>query len=89
MVFCIVFYNRGCNKLKTTVTKRFQTVIPASIRKRYSIQGGDRLEWIDDGQIIKVIVIPKDPIGELRGCARGEKLVERLLQTRRKDRDSE
>lgn len=75
--------------MKTTVTKRAQTVIPASIRKRYSIQGGDRLEWIDDGQIIKVIPIPKDPLGQLRGCARGEKLLERLLETRRKDRDSE
>lgn len=75
--------------MKTTVTKRYQTVIPASIRKQYSIQGGDRLEWIDDGQSIKVIVIPKDPISELRGCARGEKLVERLLETRRRDRDSE
>ncbi len=75
--------------MKTTVTKRAQTVIPASIRKRYSIQDGDCLEWIDDGQIIKVIPIPKDPLDELRGCARGEKLLERLLETRRQDRDSE
>ena len=75
--------------MRTTVTKRAQTVIPAAIRKRYGIKGGDFLEWIDDGQVIKVIPIPADPIKALRGCARGEKLVEQLLEARRKDRERE
>ncbi len=75
--------------MRTTVTKRAQTVIPAAIRKRYGIKGGDFLEWVDDGQVIKVIPIPADPIKALRGCARGEGLVERLLEARRKDRERE
>ena len=75
--------------MKTTVTKRAQTAIPAAIRKRYGIKGGDFLEWVDDGQVIKVIPIPADPIKALRGCAQGEKLVERLLEARRKDRERE
>ena len=75
--------------MRTTVTRRAQTVIPAAIRKRYGIKGGDFLEWVDDGQIIKVIPIPADPIKALRGCARGEGLVERLLEARRKDRERE
>ena len=75
--------------MRTTVTKRAQTVIPAAIRKRYGIKGGDFLEWVDDGQIIKVIPIPADPIKALRGCAQGEGLVERLLEARRKDRERE
>jgi AbrB family looped-hinge helix DNA binding protein len=75
--------------MRTTVTRRAQTAIPAAIRKRYGIKGGDLLEWIDDGHIIKVIPIPTDPIRALRGCARGEKLVERLLKARQKDRERE
>jgi len=49
--------------MRTTVTKRAQTSVPAAIRKRYGIKGGDSLEWIDDGQVIKVVPIPADPTG--------------------------
>jgi bifunctional DNA-binding transcriptional regulator/antitoxin component of YhaV-PrlF toxin-antitoxin module len=63
--------------------------VPAALRERYGIKGGDYLEWIDDGQVIKVIPIPADPIKALRGSARGENLVERLLESRREDRELE
>jgi AbrB family looped-hinge helix DNA binding protein len=75
--------------MRTTVTKRAQTVVPATIRKRYGIKGGDFLEWIDDGKVIKVIPIPADPIKALRGSARGEKLVKRLMESRQEDREHE
>ncbi|UCC54945.1 MAG: AbrB/MazE/SpoVT family DNA-binding domain-containing protein, partial [Anaerolineaceae bacterium] len=39
--------------MRTTITKRAQTVVPAALRERYGIKGGDYLEWIDDGQVIK------------------------------------
>jgi bifunctional DNA-binding transcriptional regulator/antitoxin component of YhaV-PrlF toxin-antitoxin module len=63
--------------------------VPAALRERYGIKGGDFLEWVDDGQVIKVIPIPADPIKALRGSARGENLVERLLESRREDRELE
>ncbi len=75
--------------MRTTVTKRAQTVVPAPLRERYNIKDGDFLEWIDDGQVIKVIPIPADPISALRGSARGEKLLERLLESRREDKNLE
>ena len=75
--------------MRTTVTKRSQTVVPAVLRERYGIKGGDYLEWIDDGQVIKVIPIPADPIKALRGSARGERLVERLLESRQEDKELE
>ena len=71
--------------MRTTVTKRAQTVVPAEIRARYGIKGGDLLEWIDDGKSIKVVPVPRDPIEVLRGCARGEGLTAKLLKSRRDD----
>jgi len=70
---------------KSSVTKRGQTVIPASIRKKYHIVEGTRLEWIDTGEGIRVVPIPKDVLGSLKGVAKGEKLVERLLREREED----
>lgn len=75
--------------LTTTITKRAQTVIPAAIRRRYGIRVGDTLAWIDDGETIKVVPLAQDPIHALRGCARGEGLVDRLLKARREERDRE
>ncbi len=75
--------------MQSLITKRGQTVVPAPIRKRYGLQEGDRLAWIDDGQTIKVIPIPADPVRALRGYGRGQKLVEKLLEARQEDRSRE
>lgn len=68
--------------MRTKITKRAQTAVPAAIRKRYGIKGGDFLEWIDDGREIKVIPIPADPIKALRGSAKGERLLQKLIGSR-------
>src|SRR5262249_4706088 len=47
--------------METAVTKKGQTNIPAAIRKRYQIHEGDRLVWIDEGEVIRVIPVPADP----------------------------
>lgn len=75
--------------MQTAVTKRGQTVIPAAIRKRYQIDNGTHLVWLDDGETIRVVPVTDNPLQLLRGRGRGEKLTERLLSERRKDRDSE
>jgi len=72
--------------MQTTLTRRGQTVVPAPIRKRYDIREGDQLVWLDDGQTIKVIPVPSDPIRALRGAGRGERLVEKLLISRQEDK---
>ena len=72
--------------MQTAVTKRGQTVIPAPIRKRYRIEEGDSLVWIDDGTSIRVVPVARDPIRALRGLGRGENLVDRLLASRAEDR---
>jgi len=75
--------------MQTAVTKRGQTVIPAPIRKRYHIDTGVQLVWLDDGEIIRVVPVPGDPVKTLRGRARGKKMNEHLLAERKKDRDLE
>lgn len=72
--------------MQTLVTKRGQTVVPADIRKRYQIKEGDRLSWIDDGVVIRVVPVPEDPIRALRGSGKGEGLLKRLLEQRAADR---
>jgi len=71
------------------VSKRWQTVIPAAIRRRHNIREGDLLEWIEDGETIRVVPITSDPVRALRGRAKGERLTERLLEARAKDRQRE
>lgn len=73
--------------METTVSKRGQTAIPALIRKRYGIEEGDRLVWLDDGLGIRVVPVPADAVRALRGCARGEPLLASLLVSRAEDRD--
>ena len=74
--------------METSVTKRGQTNIPAEIRQRHQIKEGDRLAWLDDGETIRVVPLPAgDPISALRGTGRGEKLTEKLLLSRREDRE--
>jgi AbrB family looped-hinge helix DNA binding protein len=72
--------------METSVTKRGQTVVPAAIRRRYHIDGGSRLAWLDDGETIRVVPVSADPIAALRGRGRGRRLTERLLEERGADR---
>ncbi len=75
--------------MQTTLSKRGQTVVPAQIRKRHQIMEGDKLVWIDDGETLKIVPIPNDPIGALRGLAKGERLLEELMKYRREERKRE
>jgi bifunctional DNA-binding transcriptional regulator/antitoxin component of YhaV-PrlF toxin-antitoxin module len=75
--------------MNTAVTKRGQTVVPAAIRKRYHIDAGVHLVWLDDGETIRVVPVPADPLQALRGSGRDRRLTDRLLEERQADRDRE
>lgn len=70
----------------STIYRHGQTVIPEAIRKRYNLRQGDQLVWLDDGQNIKVVPVPTDPIRALRGAGKGERLVEKLINSRQEDK---
>lgn len=67
----------------TVITRRGQTVVPAAVRKRHGLKDGTRLVWLDDGETIRVVPVPDDPIRALRGSGRGQGLLARLLEDRR------
>jgi bifunctional DNA-binding transcriptional regulator/antitoxin component of YhaV-PrlF toxin-antitoxin module len=70
--------------MKTTVTTRGQTVIPAKIRKEHQIEISTKLEWIDDGETIRVVPLPTDPIEAAKGISKG--LYRRLMEERELER---
>jgi AbrB family looped-hinge helix DNA binding protein len=76
-------------KMQTTISRRGQTVVPAAIRKRHHLLDGDRLVWVDDGESIKIVPIPADPIRALKGIAKGERSVQELMKYRREERARE
>lgn len=70
--------------MRTTVTSRGQTVVPARIRKDHGIREQTQLQWIDDGRTIRVVPVPSDPIRGAKGITRG--LHARLLEERERER---
>jgi AbrB family looped-hinge helix DNA binding protein len=57
--------------MKAKVTTRGQVSIPSEIRKKFNIEPESKVEWIIEGETIKVVPLPKDTIAAFKG--RGEK----------------
>ncbi len=70
--------------MRSTITAKGQTVIPAPIRRRFKLSPADRLEWIVQDGVINVVPVKADPIAAFRGQGEGGSTV-RLLQDRRAD----
>ena len=75
--------------METTLSESGRTVVPAEIRKRYQLKKGTKLVWFDNGKTITVFPIPAEPVEALRGSGKGEGLVAKLLDERKKDRTRE
>lgn len=74
--------------MKSTITARGQTVIPAAIRRQFHLSPADGLEWIVDGDEIRIVPVKKDPIAAFRGQGKGGSTA-RLLANRQEDRGKE
>jgi len=74
--------------MRSTITERGQTVIPAEIRRLFHLSPADRLEWVVEAQGIRVIPVRMDPIQAFRGQGKGGG-TERLLAERQKDKARE
>lgn len=71
--------------MRTKVTTRGQVSIPAPIRRQLRIKAETALEWVVEGDSVRVIPLPDDPLAAFRGSGRGG-LVKQLLRDRRRDR---
>jgi AbrB family looped-hinge helix DNA binding protein len=72
--------------MRTKVTIRGQVSIPAPVRRQLQIKADTTLEWIVEGNTVRVIPLPDDPLAAFRGSGRGGS-VQALLKDRRRDRD--
>ena len=70
--------------MKTTLSERGQTAVPALIREKFDMKPGQQIEWVEDGKAIHLLPIPKNPLKRFRGSSRG--LTNALLLHRRKER---
>ena len=70
--------------MRTAITAQGRTVIPAKIRKDPQLRAPMQLEWIDDGETIRVVPIPADSIRAAKGSSKG--LYQRLMRERRRER---
>jgi len=74
--------------MRSTITSRGQTVIPAAVRHQFNLGPSDRLEWVIDGKQILVFPVHKDPVNAFRGRGKGGS-TQRLLAERQKDAEKE
>lgn len=74
--------------MRSTITARGQTVVPAQIRRRFNLTPAQRLEWVIDADGIRVIPVCEDPVQAFRGHGKGGATA-RLLDARKKDRARE
>ncbi len=73
-----------------TVSSKGQIVIPSDIRKRYSIQEGDRLGIVEYGSHVSLVPVPDDPIAFMRGALKGTGLTtDDFVAERRAERVAE
>jgi AbrB family looped-hinge helix DNA binding protein len=72
--------------MRSTITSRGQTVIPAAIRARFALGPSQRLEWLieADGSI-RVVPVDASPVKAFRGQGKGGGSTQRQLADRRAD----
>jgi AbrB family looped-hinge helix DNA binding protein len=75
--------------MKAKVTTRGQVSIPAEIRKNFNIEPESKVEWVVEGNVIKVVPLPRDPVTAFRGRGAGRYSTEQLVAERRAERARE
>jgi AbrB family looped-hinge helix DNA binding protein len=75
--------------MKSKVTSRGQVSIPSAIRKKFNIEQKSKVEWIVEGNVIKVVPLPKDPVAAFRGRGSRKYSTAQLIKERRAERKKE
>ena len=70
--------------MRSTITARGQTVIPAAIRARFSLGPQQRLEWfVEADGAIRVVPVDADAIQAFRGSGQGGSVAQLLAERER------
>ncbi len=72
----------------SVISKKGWVVIPQSIRKRYKLEKGGRVNIIDYGNIISIIPLVDNPVEDSAGLLKeGTSLTDALISERKKDKE--
>ena len=75
--------------MRTTISSRGQTAVPAALRKRFKLTERSRLEWMVEGDVITLLPVPANPARAFRGSLAGRYSVRTLLSERARERRRE
>jgi AbrB family looped-hinge helix DNA binding protein len=75
--------------METTATSKGQIVIPSSIRRKFDIKEGTRIQIEVDEEAHEIILKPitRQFIRSLRGKYKGEGLMQELMAEKRRERE--
>ncbi len=76
--------------MKVTVSSKGWVVIPANLRKKYGIEPGSRMQFVDYGGALELIPIPDNPVDAAAGMLKGDgSLTRALMDEHRRELDHE
>ncbi|MBI2909759.1 MAG: AbrB/MazE/SpoVT family DNA-binding domain-containing protein [Chloroflexi bacterium] len=71
-----------------TLSAKGWVVIPQKLRERYRLKKGDKVHFVDYGEVVAIVPVSKEPLKEAAGALKGESsLLRVLLQSRKEDAD--
>ncbi len=73
-----------------TVSAKGWVVIPKSLREKYGLEKGAKVQVVEYGDVLALVPLPDDPVDALHGMLEGGlSLTEELLAERERDRAEE
>ena len=72
--------------METYATVKGQIVIPASLRKKYGIKSGTKINIMDNGDEIILRPINEQYLRKLQGSLKGSNVLEILMEERQNDK---
>lgn len=75
--------------METTATVKGQIVIPSSLRRKFGIKEGTRIQIVADDKNQRIILTPitREYVHSLRGTYKGKGLVKALMTEKQRERE--
>ena len=68
-----------------TLSGKGWVVIPQELRERYSLKKGDKVHFIDYGDVMTIVPVSENPVAEAAGMLKGKTYLTRSLLKSRKE----